>query len=211
MRDRLLRARIAAGRKSVLLLGPRQVGKSTLCRSLDPDFYVDLADEAEYLSYAKDPARLRRELAAGPPRRLVVVDEVQRLPSLLNTIQSLIDRSPAPRFILTGSSARKRRDQARPAGGARGYARPAVAARGGRRPQAGATVDPLSRRSTPALRQRRRGLARARRPARPDRILTRGRASAGAVRYPRSSFARRERRRALRNWRRPRWSRVRRS
>lgn len=107
MRDRLLRDRIAAGRKSVLLLGPRQVGKSTLCRSLQPDFYVDLADEAEYLAYAKDPGRLRRELDARAESRLVVVDEVQRLPSLLNTVQSLVDRPRGPRFILTGSSARK--------------------------------------------------------------------------------------------------------
>lgn len=106
-RDRLLRDRVAAGRKSVLLLGPRQVGKSTLCRSLQPDFYVDLADEAEYLAYAKDPGRLRRELDARAESRLVVVDEVERLPSLLNTVQSLVDRPRGPRFILTGSSARK--------------------------------------------------------------------------------------------------------
>ena len=107
MRDRLVRGRLVAGRKNILLLGPRQVGKSTLCRSLEPDVYVDLADEANYLAYAKDPRRLRRELDARPHARLVVVDEVQRLPSLLNTIQSLVDRARAPRFVLTGSSARK--------------------------------------------------------------------------------------------------------
>jgi predicted AAA+ superfamily ATPase len=94
----------------VLLLGPRQVGKSTLCRALGPARYVDLADEAEFLSYAKDPGRLRRELEAGPASGLVVIDEVQRVPALLNTVQSIIDRrSNKLRFVLTGSSARKLR------------------------------------------------------------------------------------------------------
>jgi predicted AAA+ superfamily ATPase len=108
MHTRLVAERIAKSRTSVLLLGPRQVGKSTSCRALDPDRYVDLADQAEFLSYTKDPARLRRELEAGPARGLVVIDEVQRVPGLLNTIQSILD---APgnklRFVLTGSSARK--------------------------------------------------------------------------------------------------------
>ena len=94
----------------MLLLGPRQVGKSTLCRSLAPALYVDLADEREFLSFAKDPALLGRQVAALARPSLVVVDEIQRVPALLNTIQSLIDRGRPPhRFILTGSSARKLR------------------------------------------------------------------------------------------------------
>src|SRR2546427_421712 len=48
-------------KSNVLLLGPRQVGKSTLCRSLGAALYVDLADEASFLGYAKDPTRLRRD------------------------------------------------------------------------------------------------------------------------------------------------------
>ncbi len=66
MRDRLVASRVASGRTSVLLLGPRQVGKSTLCRALDPSLYVDLADEREFLGYAKDPGKLRREVEAWP-------------------------------------------------------------------------------------------------------------------------------------------------
>jgi uncharacterized protein len=108
MRRRLISKRIVAAKTSVLLLGPRQVGKSTLCRSLDAGLYVDLADEADYLAYAKDPARLRRELEAVGDVRLVVVDEIQRVPSLLNTVQSVIDRGGRVlKFVLTGSSARK--------------------------------------------------------------------------------------------------------
>jgi len=110
VRARWVAERIAKSRTSVLLLGPRQVGKSTLCRTLQPILYVDLADEREFLSFAKDPARLRREVASVATPALVVIDEVQRVPSLLNTVQSLVDRAPRGlRFILTGSSARKLR------------------------------------------------------------------------------------------------------
>lgn len=110
MQDRLVRTRIAGTRKSVLLLGPRQVGKSTLCRALTPDVTVDLADERTYLSYAKDPSLLRSELAARGGTGLIFVDEVQRLPSLLNTVQSILDNPAGSyRFLLTGSSARKLR------------------------------------------------------------------------------------------------------
>jgi len=110
MRDRVVAGRLATTKSNILLLGPRQVGKSTICRNLRAQVYVDLADEAEFLGYAKDPARLRREVDALPPGSLVVVDEVQRVPALLNTVQSLTDRrGRGVRFVLTGSSARKLR------------------------------------------------------------------------------------------------------
>jgi predicted AAA+ superfamily ATPase len=108
MQDRLLGKRIGDSGKSILLLGPRQVGKSTLCRKLCPLHIVDLADEQIYLSYAKDAGLLKRELRAIEPSGLIIIDEIQRLPSLLNTVQSVIDDpSNKFRFILTGSSARK--------------------------------------------------------------------------------------------------------
>ncbi len=108
MQDRRLRRRIGGSDKSILLLGPRQVGKSTLCRTLKPLHIVDLADERIYLSYAKDAGLLKKELNAIEPSGLIVIDEIQRLPSLLNTVQSVIDDpSNQFRFILTGSSARK--------------------------------------------------------------------------------------------------------
>lgn len=107
MLDRLLRHRLIATSKSALILGPRQVGKSTLIRSLKPKRFVNLMDEALYLAYAKDPQRLRRELEAVEPPSLIAIDEIQRLPSLLNTIQALLDEGIKHRFILSGSSARK--------------------------------------------------------------------------------------------------------
>ena len=108
MQDRILRHRIAKSGKNILLLGPRQVGKSTLCRELSPNRIIDLSDEQVYLSFAKDAGLLKKELSAMDFSGLIVIDEIQRLPSLLNTIQSVIDDpSNAFRFILTGSSARK--------------------------------------------------------------------------------------------------------
>jgi predicted AAA+ superfamily ATPase len=113
MLDRLIGLRLRASKKSVLLLGARQVGKSTLIRALGAEVIINLADEAEYLAYAKDPARLRRELAALRVPARIIIDEVQRVPSLLNTVQALMDEGSRHRFILTGSSARKlRRGQA---------------------------------------------------------------------------------------------------
>jgi len=107
MQDRTTQSRIRTTKKSVLLLGARQVGKSTLMRSLAPDRIINLADEELHLAYAKDPGRIGRELRALKRPSVVLVDEVQRVPALLNTVQALIDENCGHKFLLTGSSARK--------------------------------------------------------------------------------------------------------
>jgi predicted AAA+ superfamily ATPase len=107
MLERLIEKRVAASRKSVLLLGARQVGKSTLARSLAPDVIIDLADEGSFLAHAKDPGLVGREVRALQRPSLVLVDEVQRLPSVLNSVQAILDQGLKHRFVLTGSSARK--------------------------------------------------------------------------------------------------------
>jgi uncharacterized protein len=110
---RTLESSLRASRKSLLLLGPRQTGKSTLVAALEPDLTINLAHEPTFLEFARNPEELEQRLAAKRGLRAVFLDEIQRLPSLLNTIQSILDRSGAPRFYLTGSSARKlRRGQA---------------------------------------------------------------------------------------------------
>ena len=95
------------------MLGPRQVGKSTLIRTLAPHLEINLAHEPTYLAFARDPFELEARLGALPSRGTpsVFIDEIQRLPTLLNTIQSILDRpgKGAFRFLLTGSSARKLR------------------------------------------------------------------------------------------------------
>ena len=98
--------------RSALLLGPRQVGKSTLMRELRPDLEINLAHEPTFLAFARDPNELESRLGALRAGRAqtVFIDEIQRLPGLLNTIQSILDRpGHGLRFLLTGSSARKLR------------------------------------------------------------------------------------------------------
>ena len=97
--------------RSVLVLGARQVGKSTLLAALKPDLSLNLARPDTFRDFVRDPGRLERELAAAPPgTETVFIDEVQRLPVLLDSIQLLLDRRPRPlRFLLSGSNARKLR------------------------------------------------------------------------------------------------------
>jgi len=102
-------------RKSLLLLGPRQVGKSTLLATMDPDLTINLASPGTFRDYLTQPERLERELLAAPSQtRLIFIDEVQKVPPLLDAVQVLLDtRKGRFRFLLSGSSARKlRRGQA---------------------------------------------------------------------------------------------------
>lgn len=99
--------------KSVLLLGPRQTGKTTLIQHrLRADLSISLVTPEIRLRYEKEPGILGKEIEAihpkGANRPVVVLDEVQKVPELLNVAQDLIDRHKA-NFILTGSSARKLR------------------------------------------------------------------------------------------------------
>lgn len=104
----MLRARLAQERRSFFLLGPRQTGKSTLIQSLDPELTINLAHEPTFLEFAQNPRLLEERIDRTGPRT-IFVDEVQRLPSLLNTIQFLLDQKKNMRFFMSGSSARRLR------------------------------------------------------------------------------------------------------
>ena len=106
-----IEATLARG-KSVLLLGPRQVGKTTLVEQLPTDMSITLASPAIRQQYERDIGSftaaieaLVKRLGASP---LVAVDEIQKVPDLMDAVQDLIDRKVA-QFVLTGSSARKLR------------------------------------------------------------------------------------------------------
>ena len=94
--------------KSVLLLGPRQTGKSTLIREAFPKAcHYNLMETDTFFRFQQDPSRLRQEIRALKNHdEPVLIDGIQKLPILLDEVQVLID-SLGIRFILTGSSARK--------------------------------------------------------------------------------------------------------
>jgi uncharacterized protein len=94
---------------SFFLLGPRGTGKTTWLRQKLPNAYwVDLLDEGRYQSYLGNSSLFSQEMNTLPKGSWVVVDEVQRLPSLLNEVHRFIE-SRHMKFALTGSSARKLR------------------------------------------------------------------------------------------------------
>ena len=92
------------------LLGPRGTGKTWLTQRLFPDaLRIDLLDPETVRSMSARPERLRELLAARPDARQVLVDEVQKLPDLLEVAHLLIEEKRNVQFIFTGSSARKLR------------------------------------------------------------------------------------------------------
>lgn len=92
---------------SFFLFGVRGVGKSTWTRENFPDAHVvDLLDERRHQELLANPGLLSLELAAVPRGRVVVLDEVQRVPALLNEVHRAIEGSRR-RFVLLGSSARR--------------------------------------------------------------------------------------------------------
>lgn len=108
-------------RTSAFLWGARKTGKSTYLREHFADsLYYDLLESDRFLLFAKEPWRLREEILAADPARLVlpiVIDEVQKVPLLLDEVHGLIENHKL-RFVLCGSSARKlRRGQANLLGG----------------------------------------------------------------------------------------------
>ena len=105
--DRLINLQALLEKKSHFLLGPRQTGKTFLVQhTLKNARVYDLLDYAVYLALSQNPGRMAQELS--PKDRIVVIDEIQRLPELLNEAHRLIE-SRGLRFLLTGSSARKLR------------------------------------------------------------------------------------------------------
>ncbi|MBI3394711.1 MAG: ATP-binding protein, partial [Spirochaetia bacterium] len=96
--------------KSCLLLGPRQTGKSTWMRAQLPKsaWTVDLLEHDAFLRYAKDPSQFRIEAREKIQKGIstIFVDEIQKVPDLLDESHGLIESTQA-RFLLTGSSARK--------------------------------------------------------------------------------------------------------
>lgn len=96
---------------SFFLFGPRGTGKTTWLRSVLPKAqWFDLVRTQEHLRLMRDPSLFRQIVDALPKGTWVVVDEVQKLPALLDEVQAVIaEHGNRYRFALSGSSARKLR------------------------------------------------------------------------------------------------------
>ena len=99
---------------SFLLLGPRGSGKSTLLRdrfASRPTVWVDLLDPDTEHRFSRQPAALREVIAATPTADWVVIDELQKVPALLDVVHGCIEGALGAdrrvRFAMTGSSARR--------------------------------------------------------------------------------------------------------
>jgi predicted AAA+ superfamily ATPase len=105
--ERMVNLSALLEKKSHFLFGPRQTGKTFLIRKTLKGVRVyDLLDMSIYLALSQNPGRIAQELT--PQDRFVVIDEIQRLPILLNEVHRLIE-GRGVRFLMTGSSARKLR------------------------------------------------------------------------------------------------------
>ncbi|OGL43380.1 MAG: ATPase [Candidatus Schekmanbacteria bacterium RBG_13_48_7] len=95
--------------QSFFLFGPRGTGKSTWVRDYYPDaLLIDLLAPEVYRSYIAHPERLRELVDGNPNRQFVIIDEIQKVPELLNTVHMLMEsKKNIIQFILTGSSTRK--------------------------------------------------------------------------------------------------------
>jgi len=104
--------------RTFFLWGPRQSGKTTLLRERYPGAYwVDLLRTDARIRYEREPFRLREEVGVLPKDRWVVIDEVQKVTSLLDEVHGMME-SGRRKFALCGSSARKiRRSHANLLGG----------------------------------------------------------------------------------------------
>lgn len=97
--------------KSCFIFGPRQVGKSTFLKDFFKESFVvyyDLLKASEYIKFSTNPGVLLEEIEALDPKvNFIIIDEIQRVPDLLNEVHSIIEGKKSLHFILSGSSARK--------------------------------------------------------------------------------------------------------
>jgi len=99
-------------RNHFFLLGPRGTGKTLWSRHHYPQaLRIDLLDPETLRSLSSRPERLVELVEGNRDKRQVIIDEIQKLPSLLEVVHLLIERKTDQQFILTGSSARKLRRQ----------------------------------------------------------------------------------------------------
>ncbi|MEI6437329.1 MAG: ATP-binding protein [Candidatus Omnitrophota bacterium] len=105
--DRIIDLAALLEKKSIFLFGPRQTGKSALIRHLLLEHRIyNLLEHDTFLKLSRTPQLIRQQCTSRD--KVIVIDEIQRLPSLLDEVHLLIEERGI-HFLLTGSSARKLR------------------------------------------------------------------------------------------------------
>jgi len=95
-------------KSSFFLFGPRGTGKSTWARyNISDSININLLEPGAYRSYLAHPERLRDVIMAKRSKKVVFIDEIQKVPDLLDQIHSIIEDQKRVKFVVTGSSTRK--------------------------------------------------------------------------------------------------------
>lgn len=95
-------------KSSFFLFGPRGTGKSTWLRAIIKDaLWIDLLEPDLFRSYNARPERLTELVLANKQKRIIIIDEIQKVPELLSVVHLLIEKKQGWQFILAGSSSRK--------------------------------------------------------------------------------------------------------
>jgi len=104
------RRTLLAPKRPFFLFGPRGTGKSTWLKTKFPQAYaIDLLRNNDFYKYAKDPALFEKEIKALKRGSWILIDEIQKLPRLLDEAQNLIENHGFSKVAMSGSSARKLR------------------------------------------------------------------------------------------------------
>lgn len=104
----LIKRQLESINGSFFLFGPRGTGKTVWIREMFPQAHlIDLLDSSVYMSLSSDPNRLRDIVEGNAQKNVFVIDEVQKVPAILDVVHQLIEKHKDLSFVLTGSSARK--------------------------------------------------------------------------------------------------------
>ncbi len=95
-------------KSSYFLFGPRGTGKTTwLKQNCKNELTIDLLEPCLYRRYKARPERLREIVEGNPDKKIIILDEIQKIPELLDVVHALMEEKQERQFVLTGSSARK--------------------------------------------------------------------------------------------------------
>ncbi len=99
---------LAIPKGSFFLFGPRGTGKSLWLRHAFPNaIYLDLLSPETFRSYSSSPEKLKALADGNPKQKVIIIDEVQKIPEVLDVVHQLIESDKTRLFVLTGSSPRK--------------------------------------------------------------------------------------------------------